>query len=801
MVLNTLFDQIGNNHLKKDLPKDLFEVICTPGTSGKSGCLVVHKKYDSHQQTFFIKWEVKGIHYDQASSTITANIFIYISQNEPSVSKQVEELISSINMPIQHNVYDNLPEKLSLQRSNPYHLFVLHHRTHEVVMTLQTLDALGFNIDAFIGIPYGESNWPIMRMLDHVSGQTYRCLRMIQHPIKPTQYKFDFKQSSFLPNTDEKLFVNLYEKSEVNRNYMSAMTALVETELVRCIQTCIKQNKKLLIYEDGGYAVPLIYQIYQDPNHGLHSLFKNAVDKNIIIGAVEVTTAGEKRDRAAIEYYQGKALLPVLSTARDDIKLIFETKGVSQAIIDSTSTALGRLGLPTFETRKVAVIGGNGAIGTRLVEELTEMQNSTSHVFAVDIVDQAFSREIDSQRFPYAATKVDYLNLGRYIVEDTCLPVIVDLPFGERHPQLYSDKIEKSVLEFFSPSPKYESFNELVITNAFPSPESSLQTLWYQTNTLNGLWESIRQQYGYVPEKIELLPNGQGMSQIFSKQNCFKKVTLLVPEQILSFRKVTRLIQNHIDTIIGVTGSLVLDELDINGFLTRKNIGYLVDELILTSGSSKDYEFRKAIVFLDELLEIISENTIDIHQQLIWYKRYYEQKLCFISDSETQVIHQVLSSSETSDSLVAKLKDYPELIKSMGLKDVESSTWVSGLVEWIRHQIKKNISIHKSFHDDIGTVYDIQFNGQSKRLVLLADGFVINFFAKHEKGVKTEYIDPIVTMQLLGLVKLATTEKGIEPGVYRMAQRFKTDDIDLFWKALDDKSRPIEFGVAESRNE
>ncbi|NEQ16930.1 MAG: hypothetical protein F6K44_25475 [Moorea sp. SIO3E2] len=244
-----------------------------------------------------------------------------------------------------------------------------------------------------------------------------------------------------------------------------------------------------------------------------------------------------------------------------------------------------------------------------------------------------------------------------------------------------------------------------------------------------------------------------------------------------------------------------MDELDINGFLTRKNIGYLVDELILTSGSSKDYEFRKAIVFLDELLEIISENTIDIHQQLIWYKRYYEQKLCFISDSETQVIHQVLSSSETSDSLVAKLKDYPELIKSMGLKDVESSTWVSGLVEWIRHQIKKNISIHKSFHDDIGTVYDIQFNGQSKRLVLLADGFVINFFAKHEKGVKTEYIDPIVTMQLLGLVKLATTEKGIEPGVYRMAQRFKTDDIDLFWKALDDKSRPIEFGVAESRNE
>ena len=793
MILSTLFSQIGNNYINEDLPQDLFEVICTPGNSGKSGCLVVHKQYNSHQQDFFIQWEVKGINYDQSSSTTTANIFIYIGQDESSVGKKVEELIASINMPIQQNIYDNLPEKLSLQSSNPYHLFVLHHRTHEVVITLQTLDALGFDIDTFIGIPYGDSNWPIMRMLDHVSGQTYRCLTMIQHPIKPTQYQFDFKQSSFLENSDEKSFVELYEKSEFNRNYMNAMTALVETELVPCIQKCIDQNTKLLIYEDGGYAVPLIYQIYQDQSHYLHYLFKKAVDEQIIVGAVEVTAAGEKRDRAAMESYAGKPLLPVLSTARDDIKVIFEAKGVSQAIIDSTSTALGRLGLPTFETRKVAVIGGNGAIGTRLVEELTEMQNSTSHVFAVDIVDNAFSREIDSQRFPYAATKVDYLNLGRYVVEDTCLPVIVDLPFGERYPQLYSDKIEKSVLEFFASSPKFEYFDQLVITNAFPSPESSLQTLLDQTNTLNSLWETVGQKYGYIPEKMELLPNGQGISHIFSQENSWKKVTLLVPEQILAFRKVTRLIQNHIDTVIGISGSPVLDELDIDAFLTRKNFRNTVDELILTSGSSKDYEFRKAIVFLDELLEILSENPIDIHQQLTWYKRYYEQKLCFIAEHDTEVIHQVLSFCETSDSIATKLQDYPELIKSMNLNYVEPSTWDFSIAEWIRHQIKNNIAIHKSFHDDIGTIYDIQFNGQSKRLVMLANGFVINFFAKHEKGVKTEYIDPIVTMQLLGLVKLATTEKGIEPGIYRMAEHLKTDDIDLFWQALNDKSRPIEF--------
>ena len=69
----------------------------------------------------------------------------------------------------------------------------------------------------------------------------------------------------------------------------------------------------------------------------------------------------------------------------------------------------------------------------------------------------------------------------------------------------------------------------------------------------------------------------------------------------------------------------------------------------------------------------------------------------------------------------------------------------------------------------------------------------MQLYSKHEKGVKTEYIDPIVTMQLLGLVKLAMTENNIESGVYRMAEQIDTEDINLFWKALDDKSCPIQF--------
>ena len=64
--------------------------------------------------------------------------------------------------------------------------------------------------------------------------------------------------------------------------------------------------------------------------------------------------------------------------------------GVGEAAIHAAATALGRLGLPTFQNRRVVVIGGNGAIGTRLVEQFVAMHNSTANVFVVDPAERAF---------------------------------------------------------------------------------------------------------------------------------------------------------------------------------------------------------------------------------------------------------------------------------------------------------------------------------------------------------------------------------------------------------------------------
>ena len=119
--------------------------------------------------------------------------------------------------------------------------------------------------------------------------------------------------------------------------------------------------------------------------------------------------------------------------------------------------------------------------------------------------------------------------------------------------------------------------------------------------------------------------------------------------------------------------------------------------------------------------------------------------------------------------------------------------WLKQVASYIAAKIRANLTIRKELRPDIGSIYSITVHGMRKQIVLLADGFVVNFYARYEKGVKTEYIDPIVTMQMLGLVRLATAVPPIEPGLYSMSEKLSRADMQAFWTGLDEKSRPLHF--------
>ena len=101
------------------------------------------------------------------------------------------------------------------------------------------------------------------------------------------------------------------------------------------------------------------------------------------------------------------------------------------------------------------------------------------------------------------------------------------------------------------------------------------------------------------------------------------------------------------------------------------------------------------------------------------------------------------------------------------------------------------MTIRKAIHPDIGSVYHLTIDGQAKQIVLLADGFVINFFARHEKGVKTEFIDSVITLQVLGLVQLLT--EAPPPGLHKLDAHLQPEDLATLWAAIDANCRPAQL--------
>jgi hypothetical protein len=132
----------------------------------------------------------------------------------------------------------------------------------------------------------------------------------------------------------------------------------------------------------------------------------------------------------------------------------------------------------------------------------------------------------------------------------------------------------------------------------------------------------------------------------------------------------------------------------------------------------------------------------------------------------------------------------------MGLTDGNQAQWRERIAEYVARKITQNVAVRKEIRPDIGSIYHLRVNGQRKRVVLLADGLVVNFFAQHEKGVKTEYIDPIVTMQVLSLIRLSTTP--IAPGLHNMDAYLRPEDMAIFWAAINDSCRPLTFGRTAS---
>jgi hypothetical protein len=163
--------------------------------------------------------------------------------------------------------------------------------------------------------------------------------------------------------------------------------------------------------------------------------------------------------------------------------------------------------------------------------------------------------------------------------------------------------------------------------------------------------------------------------------------------------------------------------------------------------------------------------------------------MSFLQGDDFGPLQTLFAAPISHETIQTFIEAAPAVAGEIKLTKANRSDWPGLVADFISQKIRQKVTIRKEIRPDIGSIYHLNVNGRPKRVVLLADGLVVNFFARHEKGVKTEYIDPIVTMQLLSLIKLPTS--SIAPGLYKMDLHLRPEDMATFWAAIDDYCRPL----------
>lgn len=131
------------------------------------------------------------------------------------------------------------------------------------------------------------------------------------------------------------------------------MNDTVTRVLRRALKRCQDQGKRLLIVEDGAYAVPLLH---------------DTVDcDDLCVGAVEQTTRGAHIDEELATAVGLK--FPVISIPNCGLKQTFESQFVGKAVVDNIRWLLQRARGAALAGKAIAVVGF-GPIGASICKAL-----------------------------------------------------------------------------------------------------------------------------------------------------------------------------------------------------------------------------------------------------------------------------------------------------------------------------------------------------------------------------------------------------------------------------------------------
>lgn len=159
-------------------------------------------------------------------------------------------------------------------------------------------------------------------------------------------------------------------------------------------EKCENNEKPLIIIEDGGYLVPKVHE-------NDFSLLNKQV-----IGAVEQTTKGERRDKEV-----EKLNFPVISVAGSILKNTYEPPHIARTVIQNIQALLNEI---NFSSKEALVIG-YGSIGKKIVGQLKDTLNMIVTVHDKDntkLIEASQETGVTVEEYSPNAVKNKFLIIG-----------------------------------------------------------------------------------------------------------------------------------------------------------------------------------------------------------------------------------------------------------------------------------------------------------------------------------------------------------------------------------------------------
>lgn len=215
---------------------------------------------------------------------------------------------------------------------------------------------------------------------------------------------YKFPASSELPSDDfDKIFDGtdkVKNPSGKPLNFLNAQRSLCAYNFLRAIARGRAENRKVFVWEDGGYLNPIIdqsiednltvaqfrslYMIPDDPKTDrlLPELFSEAIE-DIFIGSVELTRNGY--DMSAVIAASRKMNTRLFSIAASYEKIMLEGDSITLACLDALSQVLYSTG-NSLRNRNVLVMGARGNLGRLSVGHLANiLENSEKQLWGCDL--------------------------------------------------------------------------------------------------------------------------------------------------------------------------------------------------------------------------------------------------------------------------------------------------------------------------------------------------------------------------------------------------------------------------------